>query len=135
MNILIINYQGKPNNYFFFCNLLLNFLKLSLRYMCDFLLRKIRYISLFCLFFFFILTSTFAQQINIKGKVTDETGGGLAGVNVLLKGTAVGTTTGTDGIYSIMEYILLMWQMKMDHWFFLYWLYYPGNSHRRTICD
>ncbi|MDN5213707.1 TonB-dependent receptor [Fulvivirgaceae bacterium BMA12] len=42
------------------------------------------------------------QQIEIQGRVTDmENGEGLPGVNVLLKGTLVGTITDTDGRYSI----------------------------------
>jgi TonB-linked SusC/RagA family outer membrane protein len=69
--------------------------------MCDFLPRKIKCISLFCLFSFLILPRASAQQFNITGKVTDEYGGGLAGVNVLVKGTTSGTTTSSDGIYAI----------------------------------
>jgi len=46
------------------------------------------------------LSSTFAAQI--QGKVTDgATGTALAGANVFLKGTAVGTTTDLEGSYSI----------------------------------
>lgn len=37
----------------------------------------------------------------IKGKVTDKSGGGLPGVTVLLKGTSTGTTTTTDGSFSL----------------------------------
>ncbi|GAB2783531.1 SusC/RagA family TonB-linked outer membrane protein [Rhabdobacter roseus] len=37
----------------------------------------------------------------IKGKVTDETGEGLPGVNVLVKGTQQGTTTDGEGHFSI----------------------------------
>ncbi len=37
----------------------------------------------------------------VSGKVTDESGSGLPGVNVLVKGTASGTTTSADGSYSL----------------------------------
>src|SRR5688572_6526455 len=37
----------------------------------------------------------------IKGKVTDDAGEGLAGVSIVLKGTTTGTTTDADGAYSL----------------------------------
>lgn len=40
-------------------------------------------------------------QRTVTGKVTDERGEALVGVNILLKGTAVGTSTDLDGNYSI----------------------------------
>jgi len=39
------------------------------------------------------------QVSKITGKVTDETGGGMPGVSVTLKGTSVGTTTNENGVY------------------------------------
>lgn len=45
---------------------------------------------------------TFAQDRQVKGKVTDETtSSGLPGVAVKVKGTAKGTTTDSDGNYKI----------------------------------
>ncbi|MEO8962160.1 MAG: TonB-dependent receptor, partial [Ginsengibacter sp.] len=42
------------------------------------------------------------QDINVRGKVTDESNGqALAGASILVKGSNVGTTTGPDGNYSI----------------------------------
>ncbi|MCK4465481.1 MAG: carboxypeptidase-like regulatory domain-containing protein, partial [Bacteroidales bacterium] len=41
------------------------------------------------------------QEIVIKGKVTDEDGNSLPGVNIIIKGTATGTITNADGNYSI----------------------------------
>jgi hypothetical protein len=38
----------------------------------------------------------------VKGKVTDEAGGALPGVNILLKGTQRGTATDTQGNYSLI---------------------------------
>jgi TonB-linked SusC/RagA family outer membrane protein len=43
----------------------------------------------------------FAQSI--RGVVTDSTGSSLAGVNVILKGTALGTTTDANGAFEIAE--------------------------------
>ncbi|MDW8330591.1 MAG: TonB-dependent receptor [Cyclobacteriaceae bacterium] len=40
-------------------------------------------------------------QITVRGKITDESGTGMPGVNVLVKGTAVGTTSDAQGEYSI----------------------------------
>jgi TonB-linked SusC/RagA family outer membrane protein len=42
-----------------------------------------------------------AQDRLVKGTVTDAQGGALPGVSVLLKGTSQGTTTATDGTFSI----------------------------------
>ena len=41
-----------------------------------------------------------AQQVSVKGVVTDETGETLPGVTVYVKGTTKGTVTGIDGDYS-----------------------------------
>jgi TonB-dependent starch-binding outer membrane protein SusC len=42
-----------------------------------------------------------AQSLNVAGKVTDEQGSPVPGVNVIEKGTTNGTTTDTDGQYKI----------------------------------
>ncbi len=47
-------------------------------------------------------SAVWAQDRTIKGKVTSkEEGIGLPGVNVVVKGTSVGTATNTDGTYSV----------------------------------
>ncbi|MCU0391881.1 MAG: TonB-dependent receptor [Thermoflexibacter sp.] len=43
----------------------------------------------------------YARLLTISGKVTDEEGNSLPGVNVLLKGTNTGTTTDGEGKYAI----------------------------------
>jgi TonB-linked SusC/RagA family outer membrane protein len=49
-----------------------------------------------------ISTSAIAQEIAVTGKVTDnQTGETMPGVNILIKGTLIGTTTGSDGKYSL----------------------------------
>ena len=55
---------------------------------------------LLLLFFIGILTG-FSQDITVKGKVSDPSGNALPGVNVLVKGTKNGSSTGGDGTYSI----------------------------------
>lgn len=42
-----------------------------------------------------------AQDVQVRGTVSDETGAPLPGVTILLKGTTKGTTTDLDGKYSI----------------------------------
>lgn len=54
------------------------------------------------LFAFTLLSFTLlAQQTRITGSVKDETGEPLAGVNVIVKGKVIGTTTKLDGTFSL----------------------------------
>jgi TonB-linked SusC/RagA family outer membrane protein len=48
-----------------------------------------------------LLWSAAQGQTTIRGRIVDETGTSLPGVNVLLKGTTSGTTSDSDGGYSI----------------------------------
>lgn len=50
-----------------------------------------------------LLVSTLvnAQQLSLKGKIVDDTGEGLPGVNIQVKGTTTGTATNADGTYSL----------------------------------
>ena len=54
-----------------------------------------------------------AQQRTVSGTVTDEVGEPIPGVNVLIKGSNVGTTTDVDGRYqlSITEEVTLIFSM------------------------
>lgn len=56
-----------------------------------------------CFFLLCLLTTqAFAQDRTVSGRVTDpETGGGLPGISVFVKGTTTGTTTDVDGKYSL----------------------------------
>ena len=47
------------------------------------------------------LTPAAAKAILLSGRVTEASGGGLPGVNVLLKGTATGTVSDADGTYKL----------------------------------
>jgi TonB-dependent starch-binding outer membrane protein SusC len=49
----------------------------------------------------FCSSLAFAQGRSVSGKVVDETGQSLPGVNVLVKGTTSGTVTDGDGAYTI----------------------------------
>lgn len=46
-------------------------------------------------------TSAWAQNVQVRGVVSDETGAPLPGVTILVKGTTTGTTTDIDGQYAI----------------------------------
>ena len=50
--------------------------------------------------FFMAITCLIAQR-TVSGKVTDDSGEGLPGVNVVIKGTTTGVTTDLDGNYRI----------------------------------
>ncbi|GEO06031.1 SusC/RagA family TonB-linked outer membrane protein [Adhaeribacter aerolatus] len=64
------------------------------------LLKKARYLLILPLFLL-ATAGAWAQNVGIKGKVSDEQGGGLPGVTVLLKGTTNGTTTDASGTYNL----------------------------------
>ncbi|MBP9480533.1 MAG: TonB-dependent receptor plug domain-containing protein, partial [Parabacteroides sp.] len=49
----------------------------------------------------FCITTAFAQQGSVKGKVLDETGQPIIGANVVEKGTTNGTITDLDGNYTL----------------------------------
>jgi len=52
------------------------------------------------IFFCFGALTTLAQQ-KVTGKVVNEIGEGMIGVNVVVKGTSIGTITDDHGIFSI----------------------------------
>jgi TonB-linked SusC/RagA family outer membrane protein len=65
-------------------------------------MKRIFTISGLVLLCFFFINSAFAQNITIKGKVTDATTGeSLIGVSVAVKGTTTGTQTDVNGAYTI----------------------------------
>ncbi|WAC15416.1 TonB-dependent receptor [Dyadobacter pollutisoli] len=47
------------------------------------------------------MAGAYAQDVTVKGKVSDEQGQGLPGVSVVAKGTSVGTVTDLEGNYSV----------------------------------
>ncbi|MFM2338867.1 MAG: hypothetical protein RL115_2060 [Bacteroidota bacterium] len=75
----------------YFCNLNFNFKKLTMGK------------SKLSLLIVLLLSGSFllAQNKNITGKVIDAGGSPLAGVSVKVKGTSIGTTSNTDGSFSI----------------------------------
>ncbi len=65
-------------------------------------MKYIKNILLCALTVFFIGQNAIAQEMNVSGKVTDASSGeGIAGVNVVVKGTSTGTITDIDGNYTI----------------------------------
>lgn len=56
-------------------------------------------LSLLCMLLFTAAVS--AQSITVSGTVSDDSGLGLPGVNILVKGTSTGTATDLDGNYSL----------------------------------
>lgn len=44
----------------------------------------------------------YGQSINVKGKVTDESGFGLPGASIIVKGTTTGTVTNSEGDYQLL---------------------------------
>jgi TonB-linked SusC/RagA family outer membrane protein len=65
-------------------------------------MKRIFTISGLFLFCFFIVNTAFAQNITVKGKITDAASGeGLAGVSVAIQGTSNGTQTDANGAYAI----------------------------------
>jgi len=54
-----------------------------------------------CLFAVLISTFSFAQDINVNGRVTDEKGAGIAGATVMVKATKKATVTNDNGDFTI----------------------------------
>lgn len=59
----------------------------------------IRYLLLSCATI--LMSASLYAQGTVSGKVTDESGSAMPGVNVVVKGTSTGTTTDADGAYSL----------------------------------
>ena len=55
-------------------------------------------LTVLCLFF---ATAFYAQNVNVQGRVTDETGQPVAGATVKVKGQTTGTITNANGQYSL----------------------------------
>jgi TonB-linked SusC/RagA family outer membrane protein len=53
------------------------------------------------IFFLFASVSAQAQKQAITGKISDATGDPVPGVNILIKGTTIGTTTDADGKFTL----------------------------------
>ncbi|WP_234734222.1 SusC/RagA family TonB-linked outer membrane protein [Tellurirhabdus bombi] len=69
--------------------------------MVNILLRQLRLLLSVVLLLLGSLFSAQAQNAAVHGTVTDDQGGGLPGVSILLKGTQTGTVTDVNGRYSI----------------------------------
>ena len=58
-------------------------------------------VLLSCFAFLLVIHTTHAQERTVSGTVTSEEEGTLPGVNILVKGTTIGTVTDIDGNYRI----------------------------------
>ena len=63
------------------------------------MIKRLSYVMVLGLLFF--STDILAQKVNITGKVVEQNGSPLYGVNVTVKGTSTGTVTNEQGTYSI----------------------------------
>lgn len=63
--------------------------------------KRCRCLSLLFLFFAALVAQPVFAQTSVRGQITDETGSALPGVNILLKGTTIGTTSDGNGSYSL----------------------------------
>jgi len=57
--------------------------------------------KLLLLFLSIILAFSAYSQVSVSGRITDDKGVPLPGVNIVIKGTTAGTISGIDGMYSI----------------------------------
>lgn len=57
--------------------------------------------KIFLLVFFFALSSSFAQNVTVKGTVYESADSPLPGVSILVKGSSLGTATDFDGNFSL----------------------------------
>lgn len=60
--------------------------------------------SIFLFVIYFFVTNGFSQNLTVTGKITDEASGEtLFGVNIIVKGTIKGTSSGIDGSYTLQN--------------------------------
>ncbi|MBO9682908.1 MAG: SusC/RagA family TonB-linked outer membrane protein [Flavisolibacter sp.] len=62
---------------------------------------KFRKIGLLCSFLTLFVLSSIAQNITVRGRVTNEAGQGVPSASVTVKGTSTGVTTESDGSFQI----------------------------------
>ena len=65
------------------------------------MLKNVLKTTLLLLLFLAVGGSLYAQDLAVKGKVTDDGGEAILGVSVTVKGTQRGTITNVEGTYSI----------------------------------
>lgn len=58
-------------------------------------------VALLCMMLMGMVHMVSAQSFSVSGKVSDQNGNALPGVNVVVKNTTTGTTTAADGTYSV----------------------------------
>ncbi|MCG8697269.1 MAG: carboxypeptidase-like regulatory domain-containing protein, partial [Bacteroidales bacterium] len=73
--------------------------QVNLRMACGLFLNRLLAIVLFVC----ISMIGYAQQQTISGKITDAEGNPLPGVNIVIKGTSIGTITDMNGAFSLQS--------------------------------
>ena len=69
--------------------------------------KKYKKISLLLMMMLFNISFVSAQT-TIRGKVTDQDKQPIPGANIIIKGTAIGTTSDFDGVFSITTRISIL---------------------------
>src|SRR3954447_7743543 len=64
-------------------------------------MKKLRLVLVFVLLLVAVIPAAFGQKRTVSGKITDASGKPIPFVNVTVKGTTVGTTSNSEGVYSI----------------------------------
>jgi TonB-linked SusC/RagA family outer membrane protein len=68
----------------------------------DLLMRKFKNTALLCLFMTLLASSSMAQNITVRGRVTNDAGQGVPSASVIVKGQSTGVTTQNDGTFQIL---------------------------------
>src|SRR6266542_1472128 len=64
-------------------------------------MKQLRVVLVFALLLVVGIPAAFAQKRTVSGKISDANGKPIPFVNITVKGTTVGTTSNSDGVYSI----------------------------------
>jgi len=64
-------------------------------------MKQLHFVLVFMLLLVAGIPAAYAQKRTVSGKISDPKGTRMAFVNVIVKGTSVGTTSNTDGVFSI----------------------------------
>ncbi len=62
-------------------------------------MKQLRVVLVFALLLVVGIPAAFAQKRTVSGKISDANGKPIPFVNITVKGTTVGTTSNSDGVY------------------------------------
>ena len=66
--------------------------------------KQLRLLFPVCLLVILSINQAYAQTIALSGRVTNMTGPPLPGVTIVVKGTSMGTSTNSEGYYSLKKH-------------------------------